>query len=203
MFRLLGIETDKKILEYIIQDLDDKSSVMLIELLQPSINDPFILEEDIYDQESAINYCENIHKKIIQDKESKYSQIKKNKQVRLSFLFNIIYENFLPHIGNNFIEKAYYLGLMTKKLLMFKLGLIKETNRDNFNNKRIDLSGGLLASGFRNAFGSFIICPFHNAAAISFSYLYHQGFISISLHCFICCSIIKSCIFLTHVLCCW
>ena len=45
---------------------------------------------------------------------------------------------------------------MTKKLLLFKCGILEETIKDNFNNKRIDLSGGLLAAGFRNALREFI-----------------------------------------------
>ena len=45
-------------------------------MLRPSLNDPFIIEEEVYDQESAIYYCENIHKKIIADRESKHCRLK-------------------------------------------------------------------------------------------------------------------------------
>ena len=155
VFRLLGIESDKEILEFILQDLDTKSSTILMDMLRPSINDPFIIDEQVYDQASAINYCENIHKKIIKDKESKFTQIKRNKQLRLTLLYEVIYENFLPHIGNDFKEKAFYLSIMVRKLLLFKAGLLEETVIDNFNNKRIDLSGGLLSTGFKNAFREF------------------------------------------------
>ena len=40
---------------------------------------------------------------------------------------------------------------MTNQLLRFVIGLEKETERDNFMNKRIDLSGHLLSASFRNA----------------------------------------------------
>ena len=73
----------------------------------------------------------------------------------MSFLYDIIYENLFPHIGDDFTEKAYYLAIMTRKLLLFKAGLLDETSRDNFNNKRINLSGGLLAACFRNALREF------------------------------------------------
>ena len=156
VFRLLGIESDKKILEYICYDLDDELSEKMIEILRLSVNDRLIKEGDVYDQETATLYCENIHKKISQDRKSKHSQIKRNKVIRLSYLYNVIYENLLPHVGNDFNEKAYYLGMMVRKLLMFKMGIFEETNRDNFNNKRIDLSGGIIGSGFRNALREFI-----------------------------------------------
>ena len=82
VFRLLGIESDKEILEFIFHDLDTKSTTILMEMIRPCINDPYIIEDQVYDQESAINYCQNIHKKIIADKESKFSQIKRNKQLK-------------------------------------------------------------------------------------------------------------------------
>lgn len=156
VFRLLGVESDKEILEFILQDLDTKTATILFEMIRPSMNDPFIIDEDIYDQESAIHYCENIHKKIISDRESKYSQIKRNKQLRLTLLFDVIYTNFLPHVGRNLRNKAFYLALMTRKLLLFKCGLLEETNKDTFNNKRILLSGELLTISFRNALREFV-----------------------------------------------
>ena len=58
-------------------------------MLRPSLNDRFIKEGDVYDQETATLYCENIHKKIVQDRKSKHSQIKRNKVIRLSYLYNI------------------------------------------------------------------------------------------------------------------
>lgn len=156
VFRLLGIESDKEILEFLLEDLDSKKSTILFEMIRPSMNDPFIIEEEVYDKDSAIHYCENIHKKIIADRESKYSQIKRNKQLRLTLLYDVIYTNFLPHVGKNFRDKAFYLALMTKKLLLFKCGLIEETNKDTFNNKRILLSGELLTISFRNALREFV-----------------------------------------------
>ena len=40
---------------------------------------------------------------------------------------------------------------MTKKLLLFELGLEKVTKRDNFMNKRIDVTGFMLATLFKDA----------------------------------------------------
>jgi DNA-directed RNA polymerase beta subunit len=44
---------------------------------------------------------------------------------------------------------------MTNQLLRFVIGLENPTNRDNFINKRIDLSGFFLAASFRNAMREF------------------------------------------------
>jgi DNA-directed RNA polymerase II subunit RPB2 len=58
MFRLLGIESDKDILECICYNLDNELSKKMVELLKPSINDPIIIEQQIYDQQTAIHYLE-------------------------------------------------------------------------------------------------------------------------------------------------
>ena len=114
----------------------------MMNLLINSMNDPIILEEEIYDQQSAINYLDNLTRKA--KMEGDFSEIKNN-QTRVSFLYDTLYENFIPHVGRDFSKKSYYLGYMTNQLIKFYLGLEQETNRDNFINK-IDLSGFLLAS---------------------------------------------------------
>ena len=42
--------------------------------------------------------------------------------------------------------------MLDKKLLKAKLGLEPVSDLDNFNNKRIDLSGSMMATLFRDAF---------------------------------------------------
>jgi len=156
MFRALGIETDKQILEYIIGDLEGELAEKMMELLRPSILDPFILEEEIYSREPAEAYLVKLPSRAQTDKKEGFSDITKKKKTMLSFLYSTFDETFFPHItsstGNINNSKAYYLGYMTRKLLLLRLGLVKDTDRDNFINKRIDLSGFLMATLFRSAF---------------------------------------------------
>ena len=73
----------------------------------------------------------------------------------MSYLYNDLKDVFFPHIaelGNLNKNKAYYLGYVTRKLLLLRLGIEKDTDRDNFANKRIDLSGFLMSTLFRDAF---------------------------------------------------
>ena len=162
MFRALGIETDKQIIELIIGDKIDTNNKLtneIIDLLRPSILDPFIIDEEIYNKESAEAYLVKLPsraKNLSTDKSDKeYSIIERNKTTKLSYLYAAFKEAFFPHIstiGNLNKAKAFYLGYVTKKLLLFKLGIEKETDRDNFANKRIDLSGFLISTLFRDAF---------------------------------------------------
>lgn len=62
----------------------------------------------------------------------------------------ILSDYFLPHIGEtNFIQKAYYLGHIVRKLLNVYMGIENETNRDNFKFKRIETPGSLVSDLFR------------------------------------------------------
>ena len=128
LFRLLGVESDKDILKLILYDLDSKKSKLFMEHIRPSIES----NGDIYDKISAMKYLVNL-----------------NYGGTMSHLMNIISTDLFPHVGDSFDSKKFYLGYVVHKLLEVKLGLKKPTDRDSFMFKRVDLSGFLLASLFR------------------------------------------------------
>ena len=134
LFRLLGIETDKEILTYILWNLDTKKSELFMQYLMPSLENNCY----IYDRISAIKYLVNL-----------------SQGGTTSHLLDNITTDLFPHIGNSHTKKAYYLGYVIHKLLEVKLGLSKPTDRDSFAYKRVDLSGFLLANLFRESFKQF------------------------------------------------
>ena len=134
LFRLLGIESDKKILSYILYNLDDTKSTLFLEHLRPSIES----NGDIYDKISAIKYLQNL-----------------NYGGTVSHLLDIISTDLFPHVGDSYISKAFYLGYVVNKLLEVKLGIMPPTDRDSYMYKRVDLSGFLLASLFIERFRQF------------------------------------------------
>ena len=134
IFRALGFESDKEIMELIFGDLDDEVNQEFFNDIIPTIHAGRIL----YDSISCIKYM---------------SQYTKGNSV--SEVINILNSELLPHIGSSYVNKAYYLGYMTKKLLLNKNKLILNTDRDSFSNKRVDLSGFLLAELFRASFVQF------------------------------------------------
>ena len=134
LFRLLGVESDKEILELILYDLDSKKSKLFLEHLRPSIEN----NGDIYDKITAMKYLMNL-----------------NHGGTMSHLMDIISTDLFPHVGDSYNSKKYYLGYVVNKLLEVKLGLKKTTDRDSFMFKRVDLSGFLLASLFRERLKQF------------------------------------------------
>ena len=160
MFRALGVESDKEILHYIIGKLEGDLAIKMMELLRPSILDQYILEEQIYDRERAEAYLVKLPSRGQQtDKKGAFSEILKNKVTKLSFLYDTFNEALFPHIsstGNISKAKAFYLGYVVRRLILLQMGLEIDTDRDSFVNKRIDLSGFMIATLFRDAFDQMI-----------------------------------------------
>jgi len=127
VFRALGIETDKDIIELCL--LDMKKYESMVDLFIPSVHDAC----PIITQTQAIDYI------------SLLTKTKKKENV-----LEILSDYFLPHVGEvNFTEKAYYLGYIVFRLLSVYTGLEKPTDRDNFKYKRIELVGSLMNELFR------------------------------------------------------
>ena len=131
LFRALGIETDKEIIEYIFPDIKESSDLM--EKLRPSINQT----GPIFSQSDALDYLATL---------TRYYTIHQ--------VHYILKNDFLPHI-DNMRGKTFYLGYMVNKLVRMSENMISPTDRDSFAFKRIDLPGFLLAELFREFYEEF------------------------------------------------
>lgn len=137
LFRALGFVSDRDILEHIVQDFNDSA---LLENLRPSLEEAF----DFQEQEVALNYIGN-----------RGQVIGAAKDRRIRFAKDTLMKELLPHVGTgDFSEtkKAYFLGYTIHKLLQCVLGRRDFDDRDHYANKRLDLSGPLLGSLFRQLF---------------------------------------------------
>ncbi len=147
LFRVLGVETDKEILEYIFHNLDDEFAKQGLRLLEPSMDNED--NKEIFDQMSALNYLEKFIKKM---EGGEGGDIQRNRVERYAVLFKNIYDNLYPHVGHDFRDKALYLGYCVNQLLQVMLGIKEEVDRDSFEYKRVDLSGFMIANLFRDGF---------------------------------------------------
>ena len=95
---------------------------------------------DIKTQEDALDY---IAKKI---------GITQTREMRILSMKDILNKYFLPHIGSSESDmklKAYNLCKMLKKFILVSQGRIPPDDKDHYMNKRLRLSGDLLAELFR------------------------------------------------------
>lgn len=131
MFRALGIESDKDIINHIIPNSENDLSIA--NLLYSSIIDC----PGIYTQEHALEYLKE------------FTEYKTVEHVRYILIFNM-----LPNVGHEYHSKAMYLGHIVNKLLSTHLDRLDETDRDNYMYKRVHLSGFMLSDIFRDFYNS-------------------------------------------------
>ena len=150
LMRALGIISDKDIIKTCL--LDMKKNESYVDLFIPSVHDA----NKIFTQETALDYIKFF-----------------TKRGTISGVIEILSDYFLPNIGEmNFLEKAYFIGLMVNKLLKVYTGEEKPTDRDNFAFKRVELSGSLIYDLFREYY---LIQKKDIGRKIDEEYYYHRG----------------------------
>ena len=150
LMRALGVISDKSIIEYCLLDLEKNASY--VDMFIPSIHDA----SKFFSQEVSLRYIASLHKH-----GTVYSAL------------DVLMNYFLPHVGEtNFLDKAYFIGLMVNKLLRVFGKQDKPTDRDNFGFKRIELSGSLIYDLFREYY---LIQKRAIALAIDNEHYYHTG----------------------------
>jgi DNA-directed RNA polymerase subunit B len=135
LLRALGVETDREVAEMISLDPE------ILNELEVSFRDAATIQSI----EDAILFIGN---------RVAFGQVK---EFRIKRAETILDRNLLPHIGRepeDRVDKAIFLGEMASRIIELKLGLRNEDDKDHLRNKRIKLTGPLLAELFRSAFWS-------------------------------------------------
>lgn len=133
IFKALGVESDKQILEYILYDLENPGQQAIIEFLRYCIIDA----NSITSQKGAMEYIRGY---------VEYNSIDKVKHILINDIF--------PNI-KTFRDKALFLGHLINRLTRTALGIIQESDRDNYVYKRVDISGFLFGNLFRDYYNQF------------------------------------------------
>jgi len=147
MFRALGVETDKEILQHIVYDLDGAKNKRIITELSACAED----SHEISTQDQALNHL--VRMMGVTGTPKEYMEQPEHAR---KVLLQVIENDFLPHVGPNFNRKALYLGFMVRKLMSVHLGYLGYDNRDSYLHKRIDTPGILLSNLFRQCYGKLI-----------------------------------------------
>ena len=141
IFRALGVLSDKDILEYIIYDVNDPNNKIYLDVLQNSVKDG----QGVYTQVEAFLYLQN-----------KISDIKdKGEDYKFIYILDLLQNHFIPHVGSSLQEKAFYLGYMVRETLNRYLGFNSITDKDNYIYKRVNISGFLIGTIFRDLYFRF------------------------------------------------
>ena len=133
LMRALGLESDKEVAE----------AVSLKKTMQNQLELAFEKAIDIDTVKDAIMY---IGSRVAHGQVEEYRRQKAE---------SILDRNFLPHVGRTSdkrVDKAFFLGEMTCRVIELKLGKREPDDKDHFKNKRLKLAGPLLGDLFRIAF---------------------------------------------------
>jgi len=133
IMKALGVDTDAKIAEIISID----------EEIQSELKESFEKALDATSTNDAFLFIGN---RLAPGQIAEY-RIKKAETV--------VDRNFLPHLGRtpeNRLEKSYFLSEIVSRLVELKLGRRSPDDKDHYANKRLKLSGSLLAELFRITF---------------------------------------------------
>ena len=146
VFRALGVISDIDICKYIILNIKEKSMKKMLFSLKASI-----VEAHKYNtKDLALNYIISQAMFTPINMSQEEGALKKKE-----FTENVLSNDLYPHCKTP-IEKLYFMGFMTNKLLQTSFGWRKCDDRDSYKNKRIDLCGVLLNNLFRNYFNKLV-----------------------------------------------
>ena len=146
VFRALNVISDEDICTKILLGLDSIESQIMLNSLKASIIDA----NKYMTQEDAIKFITGI---------SIYNPMNMDavsgQQKKIDFTMDVLANDLFPHCKDP-IQKIYFLGYMTNKLIKTSLGWLPPDDRDSYANKRIDTTGVLLNNLFRNYFNTLV-----------------------------------------------
>ena len=147
VFKSLGITNDLDIVNFILYDVDKSEWRNYTQFLRASLEEA----STILDQNMAKEYlCKYVNM-------MGYDRDKCEKDRRMTYLNDIIRNDFLPHIGDDYKSKAYFLGgYMVKELLDVFLQKRDTDDRDSYVNKRVDTAGVLMSNLVRQYYTKLI-----------------------------------------------
>lgn len=127
VMRALGILSDYDIIEHCLLNME--KHVDMIELFRPSVHDAHM----IFTQRAAIKFIASF-----------------TKHQTTASVLDILTNYFIPHVAEyEFEEKAYYIGHMVYSIFCVHLGYEPPTDRDSFLVKRVESTGTLLYTLWR------------------------------------------------------
>ena len=146
VFRAYGIISDRDICEKILLDCQSEELQQMLYCLKASIVDA----NECLTQENAIKYitANVVYTYISNDRDN-------NNKRKQDFAMEVLANDIFPNAYNE-TQKVYMLGYTTNQLLKTSFGWLKCSDRDNYSNKRIDLTGVLLNNLFRNYFNKLV-----------------------------------------------
>lgn len=133
LFRALGFQTDKEIIQCIFPDIESTEAKLLMPYLYESIRQA----ESVHNTSLAIQYIKIFTKG--------FSEI---------HVLDIIRNQLFIHMPNDTTRQALFLGDCVRRILRVHAGFDEPTDRDDTQNQRCHVSGFLIQMLFNNVYSN-------------------------------------------------
>lgn len=133
VFRALGIESDRSIVDHILGDDMDSLPLAFVNFIRASIAHG--ASSGVFTQVQALDYLRS----------RVYYQ-------SVDHVKNILVSEVLPNVQGNFSNKARFLGYLVNQMMRVALHIDPPSDRDGYVFKRVDISGFLLAQLFQETY---------------------------------------------------
>jgi DNA-directed RNA polymerase II subunit RPB2 len=154
LFRALGYQTDKEILQLIFPDPESPETKELADMLIPSIN----AAAPIFDTWSAIEFMRSLTKGFTKE-----------------HILDIVHNHLFPHVPDLPGARAAFLADCVRRILRTVRGLEQPLSRDDTRHQRLLTSGFLCQMLFQNLYKEYIKLV---KLAIETRYIYNQSIYS-------------------------
>jgi DNA-directed RNA polymerase II subunit RPB2 len=152
LFRALGVSSDKRMMEYCMMNINNVDE---FNFMYPTISammeyktgekEGKASDKMIYTQEEALLF---ISKHINTMGMSLNVSERDRTNLKIMMVHNILQNQFLSHLEDDYDKKAIFLGHMIQKLYKTVKGRRQQDDRDHYANKRIESTGSKLAELF-------------------------------------------------------
>ena len=146
IFRVLGVISDKSIVDIILINVSNKDKQKYTQLLRGSLEESSLIINSKDAKEYMSRYVNMMG----------YNRDQCEQKRRMLYLNDIFKNDFLPHVGTSHKKKALFLGIMVKRLLDVYLKNRNFDDRDSYSNKRVDTAGILMCNLFRQYYTKLI-----------------------------------------------
>jgi len=172
IFRLLGMTTDKEIIDNIVYGYSDANNrdvisdhmMQILKIAFYAGDADFGDSVNITDQAKLLEYFSRRISAITQAKIMAPGTAIDENTVKFlqANILKLLDKHLVPHIGlaaDSRHKKLRYLGHLIHKLLLVEMDIVPSTDRDSLKNKRINAAGRAYAKSFKTQFNLAIIQP--------------------------------------------
>jgi DNA-directed RNA polymerase II subunit RPB2 len=154
MFRALGIESDKEIIEFVAGSTETPYTMIFLKCIEEAAAVGVFTRAQAHEWLAA-----NLGSGGGSRESFSANTLQTGKPPRTATVQDILAEEVLPHVGGQdmLYEKAAFIAYMAKKVLDVFSGRVPHDDRDAYPNKKVELPGNLMGNLFRYLFGTKVI----------------------------------------------